>query len=125
MKLVLDRNAAIAFARVTGFLDTEQVLRLSANIDDGVSDWGDRAALHCRLIDLTEAKVASPSSIEELAREIRNPARKGVYAKRVAYFGASPLLRLQIERLCALREGLAQFSDLKSAHEFVKPSFRS
>lgn len=98
-----------------GYLDVEQVLRLSARLDTRLPELGELSGGHSRLIDLTEAKVASPDTIAALAQEIMDPARTELAARRVAYFGASPLLARQIYRLCSLRPGMALCSDRKAA----------
>lgn len=115
----VDRATSMLFARVVGFLDVEQVLSVTARLDARLAELGDRPQGHCRLIDLTEAKVASPDTIAALGREIINPARRTLLARRVAYFGASPLLALQINRLCLLRPGMAVCSDRRAAYAWL------
>ena len=59
LQLALDRLNAVAFARIIGFLDAEKILKLSGQMDRLIPDLGSRASKHCRLIDLTDAKVAA------------------------------------------------------------------
>ena len=114
-QIVLDRAHAIAFARVSGFLDAEQIIDISRRMDRMVSDLGPNVSRHRRLIDLTDSKVAPLEAMESLGREIIHPARSHLRAKRVAYFGARPLVEQQIRRLCTLRPELALFKDRASA----------
>jgi|GEM_PF-2958618 len=115
----VDRATSMLFARVVGFLDVDQVLTISARLDTRLEELGVASRGHYRLIDLTEAKVASPDTIDALGREIINPAHRTLQAQRVAYFGASPLLALQINRLCLLRPGMAVCSDRRAAYAWL------
>jgi len=118
----VDRLGLILFARVTGYMDVNQVLRLSTRLDIRLSELGESGAHHTRLIDLTEAKVASPNTIAALGREIVDPRRRSLQAKRVAFFGASPLVALQINRLCMLKPDMALFADRRAAYSWLRSS---
>ena len=118
-KIILDRSNLLAFSRVFGFLDAEQILNLTAQVDEGVQAFGDRMALHGRLFDLSDAKVASPSSINALSDRTVDPSRVLLRANRVAFFGASPLLKIQMQRICALRPSHAMFDDRSTAYAWA------
>jgi hypothetical protein len=115
----LDRANLIAFANVSGFLDAEQILNLTARVDEDIQAFGDRIALHGRLFDLSNAKVASPSSIAVLRDKTIDPSRILLRANRVAFFGASPLLKIQMQRICALRPSHAMFDDRRMAYAWA------
>jgi hypothetical protein len=117
--ITLDRTRLIAFMRISGFFDMDRVLRTSARMDEAVLAFGERIPWHGRLIDLSEARVASPDTIKALRAEIADPRRSRVWANRVAYFGASPLLKQQIRRLCDLRPTMAVFDDRRAAHAWA------
>jgi hypothetical protein len=118
-KVILDRANLIAFASVSGFLDAEQILNLTAQVDEAVQAFGDQIALHGRLFDLTNAKVASPLSIDALRDKTIDPSRILLRANRVAFFGASPLLKVQMQRICALRPNHAMFDDRRTAYAWA------
>jgi hypothetical protein len=113
--VILDRANLIAFASVSGFLDAEQILNLTAQVDEAIQAFGDHIALHGRLFDLSNAKVASPLSIDALRDKTIDPSRLLLRANRVAFFGASPLLKVQMQRICALRPSHAMFDDRRTA----------
>lgn len=119
MNVSVDQTNAISFARVAGFMDAEALLRLSARMDELVSEFGEQSSKHCRLIDLGLAKAAPPTAIAAVGDEISDPRRLPLRAKRVAYFGASPLVQQQVRRLRALRPGLALFDNRQAAHAWL------
>ena len=114
-QIILDHSKLIAFARVSGFLDAEAILKITAEIDDAVRSFAGCIGKHGRLFDLTDMKVAPPAAVEALSRMTIDPARAHLRANRVAYFGASPLGQLQVSRLCALRPDIAMFDDRRTA----------
>lgn len=118
-KIVLDKSRLIAFSAVSGFLDAEQILKLTANVDELVEVFGQKLSDHGRLFDLSEAKVASADAINALASMTVDPARLPFRANRVAYFGASPLLQLQLKRLCAVAPRLAVFDNRRAAYSWA------
>lgn len=124
MEVLADRTNAISFARVAGFMDAEGLLQLSAQMDEVAFEFGEQVSRHGRLIDLSLAKAAPPSAIVALSREISDPRRTSLRAKRVAYFGASPLVQQQVRRLCALRSGLALFNSRQAAHAWLMAADR-
>lgn len=91
-----------------------------ARFDVLVRDLGPDGERHSKLIDLSDTKVANPATVDLMRRIIAAPARKPVYAQRVAYFGASPLVARQVQRLCELRPGLALFTDRDSAYAWLR-----
>jgi hypothetical protein len=118
-RVTFDRTNLIAFASVSGFLDAAQILNLTARVDDGILAFAGLTALHGRLFDLSNAKVASPSSIDALCDKTVDPSRISSRANRVAFFGASPLLKMQMQRICALRPNHAMFDDRRSAYAWA------
>ena len=121
-KIILDKSRLIAFSAVSGFLDAEHILKLTAEIDELVEVFGQRLSDHGRLFDLSAAKVASPEVINALASMTVDPARLPFRANRVAYFGASPLLQLQLKRLCAVAPRLAVFDHRAAAYSWATSS---
>lgn len=117
--IVLDTSRLIAFSAVSGFLDAESILKLTSDVDDLVEVFGQRASSHGRLFDLSDAKVASPDAIIALAKMTADPTRLPFRANRVAYFGGSPLLQLQVKRLCAAAPRLGVFEDRKAAYAWA------
>lgn len=120
VQVAIDRHNAILFTRAIGFLGAEEVVDIFSKIDDVVRGMGLPGEEHCKLIDLSEAKVAPSYTIDLLRAVIAKPEREPVYARRVAYFGASPLLALQVSRVCRLRPGLALFDDRASAYQWLR-----
>lgn len=113
--IVIDPVGLIAYAKVSGFVDSAAMLRITADIDRAIEAFGDRMPLHGRLIDLTEAKVAPPAAIAALCEMTIDPARAHLRANRMAYFGASPLVQQQVRRLCALGSRFGMFDDRQRA----------
>ncbi len=105
--------------RVEGFLDAEQILKLMIEGDDAAHAFGDRVSQHGRIFDLSGAKVAPPSAIAKLGELILDPARAPMRANRSAYFGASPLVKAQMKRICALRPTLGLFEDRNGAYSWA------
>ncbi len=117
--ITLDHPNLIAFGRVSGFLDTEQILRVLFDTDDAIQSFGNRMSKHGRIFDLSDAKVASPESISALCDMTIDQNRIPFRANRVAFFGASALAKSQIKRLCAIRSGSAMFDDRHAAYAWV------
>lgn len=118
-QIVIDKTCLIAFSTVSGFLDAEKILKITGDIDGIVDAFGPKASCHGRLFDLTGAKVGPPDAISALGAMTVDPTRLPLRANRVAYFGASPLLKLQLKRLCAFAPRLAVFDDRRSAYAWA------
>ncbi|MGJ3649252.1 hypothetical protein ACLB0R_12380 [Sphingomonas sp. GlSt437] len=117
-QIIVDQLNLVIYARVSGFLDTQQLMQIAAEADDAVAGFGDRGRWHGRLYELTDAKVAPPEAIDALLALSRNPGRAHLRANRVAYFGATPLVELQIARLCVMPNA-AMFTNRRDAYEWA------
>lgn len=116
--VIVDRQSLILFARVEGFVDADRLLRIANAADAAALRLGDRLSLHGRLYDLNDAKVAPANAIEALCTMMADPRRAHLRANRVAYFGGSPLVQMQLRRLCATPNA-GVFTDRRSAYAWA------
>lgn len=119
-KFVVDRINAIVFARVVGFLDEAMMAQMVAQSREAARQLGKTFGQHSFLYDLTETKVASTDAVDTACRMMSDPASRSLWAERVAFFAPSPLLQLQIQRICAVRPGIAMFADRRSAIAWIQ-----
>lgn len=116
--IIVDQRAHIIFARVAGFLDVEKLVGLARRADSAAAAFGTQVPRHGRLYDLTDAKVAPLGAIDALCDMMADPARMHLRANRVAYFGGSPLVQMQLRRLCGSANA-AVFADRRAAYAWA------
>ncbi len=117
--VIISRDKLTIFMRVSGFLDAAAVDEIAAEMRQAALTLGDAIGQHDFLFDLSGTNVAAQSAIDTLCRLLCDPQWQSRRARRIAFFTPSALLRLQLQRVCAARTGIAAFEDRKSAHDWL------
>ncbi len=119
-RFVIDKVNAIVFARVVGYLDEAMVAHMVTISRQAARQLGKDFGRHSLLYDLAQTQVASTAAIDTVCRMMSDPASKPLWAHRVGFFAPSALLRLQMQRICAVRPGIAMFDDRRSAIAWIQ-----
>lgn len=119
-RFVIDRANLIVFARVVGFLDETAVAQLVTESRRAARQLGKDLGRHSLLYDLTQTQVASVAAIDTICRMMGDPASKPLWAQCVAFYTPSALIQLQLQRVCAVRPGIAIFADRRSAIAWIQ-----
>lgn len=117
--ITIDHGRLIVFIRVTGFLDADAITQITAQMRDAARTLGDALGKHDFLADLSETMVCPGPAIDQLCALMSDPATRHLWARRVAFFTPSVLLRLQLRRVCEVRPGIAAFADRRSASDWL------
>ena len=117
--IVVDRTRLIVFIRVAGFLDAAAITAITGQVREAARTLGNAFGQHDFLYDLTETKVAAAPAVDHLCALLSDPSSRHLWARRIAFFTPSALLRLQLQRVCAARPGVTAFPDRKSAEHWL------
>ncbi|KQN25103.1 hypothetical protein ASE86_02250 [Sphingomonas sp. Leaf33] len=111
IKVVVDRSHALVNLTADGFVTDADIATGAAQLHAAIRSLGDRMGRHVTLYDLTGLRVASPAILDTFAVFFTDPAYRAIWARRVAFVTASPLVTLQMERIRRDRPDMQVFAE--------------
>jgi hypothetical protein len=112
-KVIVNRAQALISVTASGFFDAAGLATAAADLHAAVRSLGARAGRHVTLYDLSGLKVAAPGTLDRFAAYWSKPEVE--LARRVALVTASPMVRLQMDRVSRVRDTLRVFDDRRDA----------
>ncbi|WP_425230303.1 hypothetical protein [Sphingomonas sp.] len=114
-KVVVDRTHALVCMTADGFFGEADVEAAAADLHAAIRSLGDRAGRHVTLYDLAALKVAPTAVLAKFAHYFSDPSFAPLWACRVALVSTSPLVQLQMERVCAAKPNIRGFTGRREA----------
>jgi len=113
--VTIDRTRNLIEVRLKGFFSPEDAGWMGEEVREAIRTLGTAAGQHVTLYDVSKVKIASKPTIAMMIGVFGNPVFRDLWARRVAFYSTSALGRLQLQRVCDVREDVGIFEDRPAA----------
>lgn len=115
IKVVLDRSHAMLNVTADGFVTASDIAAAADRLHAAIRSLGDRVGHHVTLYDLTRLQVARGDVLDGFAVFFVDPRYRAIWARRVAFVTASPLVARQMARIRQQRPDIDVFTTRPAA----------
>lgn len=107
----ISRCNGIVNLRLQGWFDRADADRAAADLHTAIRLLGRGPRGHCTLYDMRGLAVASSDTLAYFQTFFVDPRYASIWVRKVALVSGSALLRLQLQRIQAIRNSIAVFED--------------
>lgn len=111
----IDRERNLVRVTLSGFFTPEVAHIATMEVRMAIQSLGSAAGQHVTLYDMREVKAAPNETVELLRMGFANPVYRPLWARKVAFVTASPLLRRQLDRIREARPDMVIYGDVDAA----------
>lgn len=116
--VTVDRANNLVEVKMNGFFSVEDGSWLGEDVRSAVRSLGSAVGQHLTLYDATDMTVQPTATVDAMVATFSNPTVRSLWARKVAFVSKSTLLRMQIQKLLAVRE-IGIFEDRGAALKWL------